>query len=380
MARGPLSSALGQWAFVTMGTVAVIGGDTIKDAATRAVTMAVQLAAGVPLSTIMEAQEREQARKGAKTDAAHPQAPAPIVIHTGGAGSAGGALFGGRPTAVLVQLVAGAGLCWGSYIVLSNVLPDQIKEMLPVTRKFFDAAVTSLGNGILQVKDSLTEQMFGLERKQDELAEQQTETHSEVLTVKNELGEVRFDLSAIADTVERCEANLTDAERRQSYTARGVRLLVRCVGAMMPGNARLSGELERFAELGEEFQDDGVSMDGGGGGGYEMIPPGSASRGGGGPATPMLPRLPAHAAQGHNPMGPPPSAYRGDPVRTPSFVTPRISKDERYGRSSSVRRIDGDTGPEKTGQENAVPPTPQDLDEVKLLLDMVRRGGNLTVS
>ena len=399
LAKGPLSSALGQWAFVGLGAYALAGGEALKDVAGKTATITAQLAAGVPLSTILEANSKSSSNNAAAAAAA---IPAPIVIHTGGSSSSSdsGKLLTEKPLVFLVQLTLGAGLCWGSYIIFSNLLPEQIKEMLPVTRKFFDAAITSLGKGILQVKESLGEQILGLSAKQDELAEQQAETHGEVLSVKNDLGEVRFDLTAIADTVERCEASLTTAERRQSYTARGVRLLVRCVGAMMPGNARLASELDRFAQQGDEmgFQDDSESdfqrstqslpaIEQGPGttNSYPALPqctPGTTGRS---HSTPMMSARSRSA--GENPqMG-----------RTPSYVTPNVARALNCGGgdNGTVSSVDtaGDpecaghepvttpmTGPGAGGKSALPPPTPQDLDEVRLLLDMVRRGGTVSVN
>ena len=388
LAKGPLSSALGQWAFVGLGAYALAGGEALKDVASKTATITAQLAAGVPLSTILEANSKSSSNNATAASAA---IPAPIVIHTGSSSSDSGKLLTDKPLIFLVQLTLGAGLCWGSYIIFSNLLPEQIKEMLPVTRKFFDAAITSLGKGILQVKESLGEQILGLSAKQDELSEQQTETHNEVLSVRNDLGEVKFDLNAIADTVERCEASLTTAERRQSYTARGVRLLVRCVGAMMPGNARLASELDRFAQQGDEmgFHDDGTVSNANGEGSVPSLP---AIEQGGYPALPQC--TPGTNRSHSTPM----MSHRENPQmgRTPSYVTPNVARalncDSGNGTVSSV---DTANDPEcaghepvttpmttgtATGSKSALPPpTPQDLDEVRLLLDMVRRGGTVSV-
>ena len=395
LAKGPLSSALGQWAFVGLGAYALAGGEALKDAAGRTASVAAQLAAGIPLSAILDANNINNSRQGG-AGATTAAMPAPIVIHHTSPASGSGRLLTDRPLTFLVQLTLGAGLCWGSYIVLSNLLPEQIKEMLPVTRKFFDAAITSLGKGLLQVKEQLGEQILGLSTQQDELARQQSETHTEVLSVRNDLGEVRFDLNAISDTVERCEASLAHADRRQSYTARGVRLLVRCVGAMMPGNARLAGELDRFAQQGDEmgFQDghddacNGLPAIGQGGG-YPALPqctPATDRNNSG--STPMM----SHRSR---------SATDNPQVgRTPSYVTPNVAR--ALSSHTDVASVESD--PECAGHEPVStpmtttgggtqggtgggngktplpPPTPQDLDEVRLLLDMVRRGGTLSVN
>ena len=53
----------------------------------------------------------------------------------------------------LMKFLMGAGVCWASYVVFSQLLPESLKELLPVTRQFFDQAVTSLGQGIIRVRD-----------------------------------------------------------------------------------------------------------------------------------------------------------------------------------------------------------------------------------
>ena len=396
LAKGPLSSALGQWAFVGLGAYALAGGEALRDVAGRTAAVTAQLAAGVPLSTILEAHSKSSGNNNAGTAAA--SMPAPIVIHTSGSSSdSSGKLLTDKPLIFLVQLTLGAGLCWGSYIIFSNLLPEQIKEMLPVTRKFFDAAITSLGKGILQVKESLEEQILGLSAKQDELSEQQTETHQEVLSVRNDLGEVKFDLNAIADTVERCEASLTHAERRQSYTARGVRLLVRCVGAMRPGNARLASELDRFAQQGDEmgFQDDSDGMEGDFQRSTQSLP--AIEQGPG--SYPALPQCTPGTGRSHStPMTSARSRSAGENPqmgRTPSYVTPNVARALNCGGDNgTVSSVDTAGDPECAGHEPVTtpmtapgtggkgalpPPTPQDLDEVRLLLDMVRRGGTVSV-
>ena len=375
IAKGPLSSALGQWAFVGLGAYALAGGEALRDTVARTAQITAQLAAGVPLSTILGDPSRQLAAVPATAS------QAPIVIHTT-AGGANGRLAE-KPLVMLVQLTVGAGLCWGSYIIFSNLLPEQIKEMLPVTRKFFDAAITSLGKGILQVKETLTEQILGLSMKQDELADKQDQTHGEVLSVRNDLGEVRFDLGQIADTVERCEASLSHAERRQSYTARGVRLLVRCVGAMMPGNSRLAGELDRFAVAGEEFQEED-EIAGPGSNTHQKIDNGGANAN-------------VKAIEGPQDYSNPQSHTPGYVKRTPSYVTPNVARALNDTTAASISSVE--TDPECAGHESCdvamtgtpytatkqgseialPPPTPQDLDEVRLLLDMVRRGGTISV-
>lgn len=53
----------------------------------------------------------------------------------------------------IIQLSMGAGACWAIYILGAQLLPESIKELLPVTRQFFERSVTSLGKGIIKVRD-----------------------------------------------------------------------------------------------------------------------------------------------------------------------------------------------------------------------------------
>jgi len=144
-------------------------------------------------------------------------------------------------------------------------LPEQIKELLPVTRKYFEGAVTSLGQGIIRVRDALGEQIKVLGMKTDALADKQNETHNEVLGLKDDIGDVRVNIDDIALAISRCESSLGDAAGRQTYMSRGVRLLVQCVGDLLrPSNPAVAAELEHFATLStEEMDDDFYYRDGG---------------------------------------------------------------------------------------------------------------------
>lgn len=237
VARGPLSSPLAQWAVLGLGVVAVAGKENVSAALQRAVHTALQASVDGP-GSVLGSSERMIVSQG----------QAPIVIHSGPAATAPGSA---RHIATLVQLTIGAAACWASYIVISTCLPDAVKELLPVTRKFFDNAVTSLGQAILTVRNALSAQIEDLSDKQDELSSKQDATHTEVLAARDDLDGLRLDLESICASVRRCEGSLAAAERRQTYTARGVRLLVRCVGALLPGNATLAGDLEKFSREAE---------------------------------------------------------------------------------------------------------------------------------
>uniref|UniRef100_A0A7S4JK31 Uncharacterized protein n=1 Tax=Odontella aurita TaxID=265563 RepID=A0A7S4JK31_9STRA len=242
--RGPLSSPLAQWAVLGIGVVAVAGKENVSAALQRAVRAALQASADGP-GGILGSSERMIA----------PHGQAPIVIHSGPASTASGS---SRHITTIAQLTVGATACWVSYIAISTCLPDAVKELLPVTRKFFDGAVASLGQAILTVRNALSAQIDDLGNKQDELAFKQDATHTEVLAARDDLDGLRLDLQSICASVRRCEDSLAAAERRQTYTARGVRLLVRCVGALLPGNATLAGDLEKFSRDAEVEGNNGV--------------------------------------------------------------------------------------------------------------------------
>jgi outer membrane murein-binding lipoprotein Lpp len=245
-ARGPLSSVLAQWTVIGVGGLNLVGNDSF----TENVMKGAQVVMGLPITGSFLTKEAPVAAA----------AQAPIVIHTGGGSSSSSSeTTNAKLVASLVQVCIGASICWGSYLVMSNFLPDSVKEMLPVTRKFFDKAVTSLAKGIFEVKEQLSDQIKTLMGKQDQLQEKQDATHDEVLGVKDDVGDLKLDLENMHHTLGRCESSLTEAERKQTYTARGVRLLVKCVGAILPRNADLTTELESFSKLGDDIHDNDSS-------------------------------------------------------------------------------------------------------------------------
>ncbi len=154
----------------------------------------------------------------------HSQTQSPIVIQTSSGNSASDKIWG----QLIGYTVSAAGV-WVSYTVAIHYLPDWAKEMLPVTRQVFDKAVTNLSKGILD----LSEKILTLGRKQDE-------THGELL-------EAREDIHNIQSAVDRCEDSLENAERVNGRTARGIKLLVRAVATMVPGNLNIAEELNVFA-------------------------------------------------------------------------------------------------------------------------------------
>jgi hypothetical protein len=48
-----------------------------------------------------------------------------------------------------LQVTFGAASCWAAYAFISTLMPECIKEILPVNSKLFDRAVKSLGEGII---------------------------------------------------------------------------------------------------------------------------------------------------------------------------------------------------------------------------------------
>lgn len=154
----------------------------------------------------------------------------------------------------LMKFAMGAGACWASYVVFSQLLPESLKELLPVTRQFFDQAVTSLGQGIIRVRDVLSEQIAALGLKQDELSAKQDSTLDSVNGLKKDIGDVRLNIDDIAIAISRCESSLTDASGRQTYMSRGIRLLVQCVGDLLRNsNPTVADELDQFSRLSEEL-------------------------------------------------------------------------------------------------------------------------------
>jgi hypothetical protein len=154
----------------------------------------------------------------------------------------------------LIKFAMGAGACWVSYVVFSQLLPESLKELLPVTRQFFDKAVTSLGQGIIRVRDVLSDQIAALGLKQDELAAKQDSTLDSVNGLRKDIGDVRLNIDDIAIAISRCESSLDDASGRQTYMSRGIRLLVQCVGDLMRNsNPTVADELDQFSRLSEEM-------------------------------------------------------------------------------------------------------------------------------
>jgi hypothetical protein len=264
--KGPLSTALGQYLFLGFGTFVIFTGDNgVSKAAREIATIALKLTTGKDLSSLLLG----EASLANSVNRNH-GGGAPIVIHniqptSSDSSSNRNLLNRDGWTGTLIHLTLVSGTCWTAYIIFSQYLPEQIKELLPVTRKYFEGAVTSLGQGIIRVRDALGEQIKVLGMKTDALADKQNETHNEVLGLKDDIGDVRVNIDDIALAISRCESSLGDAAGRQTYMSRGVRLLVQCVGDLLrPSNPAVAAELEHFATLStEEMDDDFYYRDGG---------------------------------------------------------------------------------------------------------------------
>jgi hypothetical protein len=257
--RGPLTFLLQssgtQWVFIGAIGLGIVGTDRVRSVLVESITKALQLSQ--QQSSQLNNQNGERSGGGGGGSGNMP----PIVIHTGsnssGGGSGGGMGSGLLPSGGIVglafQVTLGAVTCWAAYGVISNAsfIPDIVKEVLPVSRKLFDRAVKSLGEGIIHVRDSLSEQMAQLSQTQDELSKKQDKTLSEIDLVKGDVGDARQDLERMLDSLSRCESSLGSTQHVSNYTAKGVRLLVRCVAGMLPGNDRVLTELVQYIKEAE---------------------------------------------------------------------------------------------------------------------------------
>jgi len=184
---------------------------------------------------------------------AAPAAVAPIIIHqhhTNSNSSDGK----NQLVSIAIKVAIGGTACWISYFVVTNALPDYVQEFFPVTRKFFAKTSKFLASSIEKVKDVLEEQIGIVSRKQDDLQDKVDETHDSVLGLHKELGDARYDINELTDSMSRQESTLTASHRTHSYTSRGVTLLVRCVATMLPSNDRTVNDLAEYIKDGEEIQ------------------------------------------------------------------------------------------------------------------------------
>jgi hypothetical protein len=248
-AKGPLAfllrSQTGQWFTITLGAIyafpeqaKAIVFPALKEASQWS-DIAKQLSQGVG------AVDGDRAASSNRITASQ----APIIIHTGGSGSSD---KGGYITTIATYAI-GAGACWVGFVVLTNALPEAVQEVMPVTRKFFSKTSHILADGIIQVKKVMEEKIALLTKKQDDMDNKLSDTHASVLSVQKDLVDTRGDISKLGDSMERQEETLMSSKRLQSYTSKGVTLLVRCVASMLPTNDRSVNELAQYIKDGEEM-------------------------------------------------------------------------------------------------------------------------------
>jgi hypothetical protein len=183
---------------------------------------------------------------------------APIIIHTGGGDSRNGgsnsSLTSGLWTTMLFYSI-GAGCVWLSYSVLTSLLPDCVSEFMPVTRRVFDRTTKNLATSLFNVKEAMLQQIQFLMQKQEEFSDKQAETHRDVQDIQEDMKHVRSDLTDVRQGVDRCAATVDASQRLQSYTARGVKLLVAAVATVLPrDDEHILRELEQYARDGEHFR------------------------------------------------------------------------------------------------------------------------------
>jgi uncharacterized protein YoxC len=251
MVRGPLASAGAQWAVVLLGTAyAFIGPDRVRD-----------LIVDHMLLPILESNSKRL--DGARIGGGLPQS---IVIHTGGdSGGANRNLVG-----TITAYAAGAGFVWVGYAVVSNL--PVLEQLMPVTKSFFKRATKELSASLQHVKDVLGKQIMNLIHKTDEISNKQDGMHRDIQDLQGNLQHARDDLQNMTESLDRCETGIEYAERVQNYTARGVRLLVTAVSSILPGNDRISRELQEYSNDGEPLfggrtskfssRSDSISFDG----------------------------------------------------------------------------------------------------------------------
>jgi len=176
--------------------------------------------------------------------------PAPIIIHQTVPSSDGKNQY----VTLLVKVAIGGTACWVGYFALTNALPEYVQEFFPVTRKFFAKTSKFLASAVENVRKHLEEQIGIVSKKQDELSDKLDGTNDSIYGLQKELGEARGDLSRLNESMARQESTLFSSHRTQSYTSKGVTLLVRCVASMLPSNDRTVSDLAQYIKDGEEIQ------------------------------------------------------------------------------------------------------------------------------
>jgi hypothetical protein len=150
----------------------------------------------------------------------HPLQPV-VIYQSGRSGRRGGWWI-----ATIIQVELGAGAFCTANILFSNFLPNNVKEMMPVTQWYFELAMTFLGQGILRVRNALSKQILDLGIKQDKLSKKMDKMHNGVLGLRDDLGSICMHIIGIVSAMSRCKGSLANAAGRQTYMSRGMSLLV----------------------------------------------------------------------------------------------------------------------------------------------------------
>jgi hypothetical protein len=239
-ARGPLNALLSnastQWIVIGVG-IYTFGPDSMRDAVHRAI------AAATTPGPHQNHHDGVQQYRGSG-------APVIVRIDSSNSGGSGGNTRIGWMTTI-VSYTALVGGVWVSYSFLATMLPEQLKQILPVTRQVFEKSSKSLAKTIYNVKEVLGNQINQMLRKQEELEDQQKDTHQEILNVHVALKSTREDVQTVNRSTIRCEDDLKRSIAMQGYTARGVKLLVTAVSSILAPDNRITQELEDYLRAGE---------------------------------------------------------------------------------------------------------------------------------
>jgi hypothetical protein len=243
IARGPLAFLLqnqaGQWMTISLGAIYTFPEQAkmvLGDLGNWS-SLAKQLS-GFNVPTLQDGSKSVQAAA----------APQPIIIH-----HHNGANDKNQYVSLLIKVAIGGTACWLGYFALTNALPEWVQEYFPVTRKFFAKTSKFLVASIEQVRYVLEKQIGIVSKKQDDLSDKLDVTHDSVLGLHKELGDARTDLNNLNESMARQESTLNASSRTQSYTSKGVTLLVRCVASMLPSNDHTVHDLAEYIKDGEEI-------------------------------------------------------------------------------------------------------------------------------
>ncbi len=232
-ASGPLNSLLNsmvaQWA--------VVGGTLFYLVAPDDLRMAVR--------AFMIRQLSEQPQSNSSNNSNRNAYP-PIVLQTSSAGPAGA---GGSLLRTMVTCVVGASCVWVGYGLLSELLP--FKEYLPVTQRIFDKTSKKLASSIYNVKDVLGKQILNLFQKTEQLQKTTDDINKDVKHCQNTLDLTRADLGQVSQQLDSVHDTVQTNQHLQTYTARGVKLLVSAVSSILPGDDRITRELQDYIRAGD---------------------------------------------------------------------------------------------------------------------------------